>query len=119
MTESSDAQGIDAYGETGGGVAIGKSPGAWLRVRFFLPGEDDYRPIKFPPPGPYWCTGYSMRDGGDAPVIVAYVKTENQIIEFWPEAADIDIHERDTEIVFTTRFAKPAWWQEIEEGRKP
>jgi hypothetical protein len=28
-----------------------------IRARFHA-NEDDWRAVKFPPPGPYWCTGY-------------------------------------------------------------
>lgn len=78
----------------------------WLRHRFYQP-TDDYRPIKWPPPGPYWCSG--IRDSDDASVIVAYTKTPEQVTEFWPEAEDIDTQERD-ELTFTDRFARPDWW---------
>jgi hypothetical protein len=35
--------------------------GPWIRYRFHA-NADDYRPVKFPPPGPYWCSGY-LGDG--------------------------------------------------------
>ena len=76
-----------------------------IRVRFFTKSED-YRPIKFPPPGPYWCTGGPI----DAHTIVAYFENEAQIKEFWPEAFDIDIHRENCEPTFTGRFPKPDWW---------
>jgi len=77
----------------------------WLRCRFNA-NLEDYRPIKFPPPGPFWCSG----EGEDYSVIVAYLKTEEQIEEFWPEATNISIQERE-EINFTDRFPKPDWWK--------
>lgn len=77
-----------------------------LRARFHA-NEDDWRPIKFPPPGPAWCTGY----GPGFSVVVAYVENEAQIKEFWPEASSIDAEPRD-EIIFTDRFARPDWWPE-------
>jgi len=43
-----------------------------LRVRFHTD-EEDYRPLKFPPPGPYWCTG----EGDGYWTIVAYVERED------------------------------------------
>lgn len=76
----------------------------WLRARFRA-NEEDWRPVTFPPPGPSWCTGY----GDGYSTVVAYVKTTEQITEFWPEAEDIDITECD-EITFTDRFPKPEWW---------
>jgi len=79
----------------------------WIRCRFQASPED-YRPVKFPPPGPFWCTGYGIGYS----IIVAYVKDEKQITEYWPEADDIDVHEENTEIVFTSRFPKPEWWSD-------
>ena len=78
-----------------------------LRVRFYA-NYPDWRPVKFPPPGPCWCSGFVM--DGSASIIVAYVETEEQITEFWPEAHDIDIFERDVDVTFTDRFDKPDWW---------
>lgn len=86
-------------------------------ARFMVDGED-YRPIRWPPPGPYWCTGHEVRgrmvDGELCdiklkPIIVAYVDNDQQILEFWPGAENIEAEWRD-EIVFTDRFAKPEWW---------
>lgn len=78
----------------------------WIRARFKA-NADDYRPVAFPPPGPYWCTGF----GDNHSIVVAYVKSEEQIAEFWPEAEDIDVHEENTELVFTDRFPRPEWWK--------
>ena len=76
-----------------------------LRVRFHA-NLDDWRPIRFPPPGPYWCSG----EGFDYAIIVAYLETESQITEFWPEATEIDIMDEDAPVTFTDRFSKPDWW---------
>lgn len=78
----------------------------WLRCRFHA-NADDYRPMSFPPPGPYWCSGY----GDDYSVIVAYVKSEDQITEYWPEANNIDVEECES-ITFSDRFPKPSWFNE-------
>lgn len=77
----------------------------WLRHRFEA-NEDDYRPIKFPPPGPYWCTGY----GDGHSIVVACLPPEVSVTEYWPEAANVDTQEV-AEISFTDRFPKPDWWQ--------
>lgn len=79
-----------------------------IRARFKA-NSDDYRPIKWPPPGPYWCTGYA----GDESyaIVVAYAKDETQVLEYWPEAADIDTQEASA-FVFTDRFPRPDWWPE-------
>lgn len=78
----------------------------WLRCRFHA-NEDDFRPVLWPPPGPYWCSGY----GDGYSIIVAYVKTIDQIKEYWPEATNIDSSEED-EIVYSDRFQKPKWYNE-------
>ena len=75
-----------------------------LRARFHA-NEDDWRPVKWPPVGPCWCTG----SGEDYSIVVAYVETESQIKEFWPEADNIETEPRD-EITFTDRFPCPDYW---------
>lgn len=77
----------------------------WLRARFKA-NLDDPRPIKFPPPGPWWGTGFNDQNY----TVVAYVKHKNQIKKFWPEAEEIEV-ERVPEIVFSERFPKPDWWK--------
>lgn len=79
-----------------------------IRARFKA-NPDDWRPVFWPPPGPCWCTGYAG-DESHA-IVVAYAKDEDQIREFWPEAADIETTE-EREIVFTSRFARPSYWPE-------
>jgi hypothetical protein len=81
----------------------------WLRVRFYTTAHD-YRPVNWPPIGPYWCTGYAS---DEEYVLVAYVKNEEQVYEFWPEATNLDV-EGVSEISFTGRFPKPEWWKEEE-----
>ncbi len=80
----------------------------WLRVRFYVNDEacgGDYRPIKWPPVGPYWCSGETDTDF----ILIAYVRREQEIFEFWPEATKLSCQERDV-ITFTDRFPKPEWW---------
>lgn len=77
----------------------------WVRARFKA-NLNDYRPVKFPPPGPYWCTGYSALHS----IVVAYVKEVGEIQEFWPEAKDIDTEEVDA-IEYTDRFPRPSWYK--------
>ena len=81
-----------------------------LRIRFYISRDqcdDDYRPIKWPPAHPYWCTGESEFDF----ILVAYADAEDQLLEFWPEARDLDIEEVD-DYVFTDRFPRPEWFHE-------
>ena len=79
----------------------------WIRHRFEQPTED-YRPIVFPPPGPYWCTG----EAGDGSyfIIVAYLPRFTKVTQYWPEARNIDSEERD-KITYTDRFEKPDWFK--------
>lgn len=79
----------------------------WFRVRFFT-SKEDYRPVKFPPPGPYWCTGY----GAYGAVIIAYIKQEEEILEYWPEATYISSNWEKVEVIFCDRFQRPVWWKE-------
>jgi hypothetical protein len=79
----------------------------WLWARFKTP-SDDFRPVKWKPPGPFWHTGYNSVDDS---VIVAYVKDREQIKEYWPDAYEIDCEQRD-EIRYSSRFQKPDWFQE-------
>lgn len=76
----------------------------FVRYRFHA-NEDDYRPVTFPPPGPYWCTGY----GEGHSIVVAYLPDGVPVTDYWPEATKIDAHARG-EPVFTDRFPKPDWW---------
>lgn len=82
----------------------------WFRCRFEVSLEHP-RPVEFPPPGPYWVTGY----GDGHSTVVAYVREREQIREHWPEAENISQQRRE-EIVFTERFSEPEWWnsQELE-----
>lgn len=79
-----------------------------LRARFQADGAD-WRPVKFPPPGPAWCTGYAADESYS--VVVAYVENEGQVREFWLEASNVDVQDADS-IIFTDRFERPDWWPE-------
>ena len=77
----------------------------WLRTRFHA-NEEDSRPVKFPPPGPFWETS----TGAGYATVVAYVRLLSEVTEYWPEATSIECEQRD-EIVFTERFPRPDWWR--------
>jgi hypothetical protein len=82
----------------------------WDRVRFHA-NEDDWRPVIWPPIGPYWCSG----SGDNYAVIVAYFptgSTDEDIKKYWPEASNIDRMQENVDISFSDRFAKPDWWKE-------
>lgn len=81
-----------------------------IRARFYIKKSDcgnDYRPVKWPIKYPYWCSGES----DDSFILVAYAEDEDNIKELWPEAYDINVLEKDTEVKFTSRFPKPGWYE--------
>jgi len=87
----------------------------WIRARFNA-NYDDSRPVKWPPPGPFWESGFAADESYS--VVVAYVKEESQIAEFWPEANKITTEE-NVALVFTDRFPEPDWWSALKSpGRK-
>jgi hypothetical protein len=79
----------------------------WIRARFKANFEDS-RPVIFPPPAPYWETGFNE----DYATVVAYFPKDEfrRLKEFWPEAKDIETTE-ENEIIYTSRFQKPDWWK--------
>lgn len=77
-----------------------------LRARFKV-FHEDYRPVNWPIKHPYWCTG----SGDDYWIVVAYADDEDEILNNWPEASDIDSEEA-SEYVFNARFNKPDWFKE-------
>ncbi len=87
------------------------------RYRFTQPTKD-YRPVTWPLPAgrAYWCSGYrgATLDGyrDEAAIIVAYLADEAELLKFWPEAEDIDMHREDCEVTFTGRFPRPEWYEE-------
>lgn len=82
----------------------------WLRIRFKVPG-DDYRPVVWPMPGPYWCSGYAG-DGSYA-VLVAFVRKRSEVKKFWPDAFEIEESgQQNGPITFSDRFPKPDYWDE-------
>ena len=78
-----------------------------IRCRFRTDSED-YRPINWPIKHPYWMTGQGENDF----IIVAYADNEDEIMQNWPEATDLDSKEVDG-YVFTSRFAQPDWHKEL------
>lgn len=71
----------------------------------FKTDPSDYRPVAFPPPGPYWFTGGNV----DHSIVIAYLPKGESLLKWWPDA--VDVESEDTEvIVFTSRFACPDWW---------
>lgn len=81
-----------------------------LRFRFRIPIEPvhDYRPISFPPEGPYWCSG----EDDTHYTLIAFSPSQEVLTgpERWPDAEDID-DEGEQPITFTERFPCPQWWE--------
>lgn len=78
----------------------------WLRVRFHA-NYPDFRPMLWPPPGPFWRSGIAGDDSFS--IVVAYVRQEEQIKEFWPESENVEVLSESSEINYTERFPKPDW----------
>jgi len=73
----------------------------------FLTSDPDPRPVKWPVKHPYWFTGES--DGYT--VVVAYVDSMEQLLEFWPEAERVELGDSVETYLFTSRFQKPEWFE--------
>lgn len=78
----------------------------WRRYRFHA-NEDDPRPVKFPPPGPWWCSG----SGDGYSIVICYLPPKVKLTTYWPEAKKVDYTE-ETELSFSDRFPKPVWWKD-------
>ena len=76
----------------------------WMRTRFRALLADP-RPVMVPTPGPWWCSG----EGEDYAIVVAYLRPDNEVTEWWPEASEITVQELPA-IVFADRFPRPDWW---------
>ena len=77
----------------------------WRRYRFYANLEDS-RPVKFPPPGPWWETGWNDVYA----TVVAYLPSGVKLTDYWPEADGVEWTE-ESKIYFTDRFARPDWWK--------
>lgn len=80
----------------------------WNRLRFKTKSVDDWRPVKWPMPGPYWCSGYAGDDS--YAIIIAYMPKGKSVKKYWPDAYEIDSTEEDV-ITYSDRFPKPDWWK--------
>lgn len=78
----------------------------WIRYRFEVPHEDP-RPVKFPPPGPYWISGES---GNGNSVLIAYLPKDVDLKEWWPDSKHV-MYTRKQDITYTDRFQKPDWYE--------
>jgi hypothetical protein len=80
------------------------------RIRFYTNIEacgDDYRPVLWPIPHPYWCSGETENEF----VLVAYVESMEQLLAQWPEATNAEVLESDlSHYTFGDRFQQPSWF---------
>lgn len=74
------------------------------RYRFYTD-ADDWRPVTWPPAGPFWCTG----QGDGFSVVVAFAPDMPTLLAQWPEAKEITVQE-NMPVEFSGRFPKPKWW---------
>lgn len=91
--------------EEGSGVVV-RTEKYW-RVRFYSD-SDDFRPVKFPPTGPYWCSGY---DSNNRAILIAYLRKKSDLKKYWPEA-EIDEWYGKITLDFSERFPPPKWWSQ-------
>lgn len=77
----------------------------WRRYRFKTKSIKDYRPLIFNPKYPWWCSG----EGDDYAVIIAYLPKEENLLNYWDDAYEVDFSE-EKEIVFTDRFPQPEYF---------
>lgn len=85
----------------------------WKRYRFYTK-EEDYRPIKFNPSFPWWCSGFAGDESYS--VIIAFLPAKEVLTDYWPDAYEID--EQDVEDVsFSDRFPKPDYYVPLEAAR--
>ena len=85
----------------------GKEIKMWKRYRFKTKAVDDYRPLKFNPKYPWWCTGH----GDNHVTIVAYLPIAEDLLVYWDDAYSVS-STVETELVFTDRFPKPKYFEE-------
>lgn len=80
----------------------------YWRVRFFSTAEDP-RPIAFPPPGPYWISGYTSEE--NTAILIAFLPKKSDLTKYWPEA-EVDEWYGKMPIIFTDRFPRPDYWKD-------
>lgn len=81
----------------------------WRRYRFYTRSVGDYRPLIFNPRYPWWCS--ATAGDGESVSIVAYLPTDEPLERYWDDAFDVEHTDEDT-ITFSSRFPKPASYQE-------
>jgi hypothetical protein len=73
----------------------------------FKTSPEDFHPVTFNHPHPFWRVGF-MHDGSS--VIIAYADDREQILDFWPDADEIDAEQAQS-YCFNKRFPRPTWFK--------
>lgn len=78
----------------------------YKKYRFKTKSLEDYRPLKDMKEiqCPWWCSG----EGTDYAIIICYLPSGINLLDYWDDAYDIEIEDKD-EIIYTDRFKKPNW----------
>lgn len=84
----------------------------WRRYRFCTYAVEDSRPLIFNPCYPWWCSGYGGEGNSSYATIVAYLPKDENLKTYWDDAFSITYTDEE-EIVFTDRFPKPDYFQEM------
>lgn len=76
----------------------------------FYTKEADFRPlIDMKSIGmPWWCTGEYESHDGIHHRIVCYLPKEENLLNYWPDAHEIEVQARDR-IAYGGRYPKPEW----------
>ena len=80
----------------------------WRRYRFETKSVEDYRPLKFNPCYPWWCSGY----GDNTATIIAWLPDNEDLYQYWDDADNVDYQEHN-EIKFSDRFPKPEYFKDL------
>ncbi len=82
----------------------------WRRYRFYTRSVDDYRPLRFNPAYPWWCS--ATAGDGQSVAIVAYLPVNEPLKRYWDDAYEVTCTDEET-ITFSGRFPKPEWYREL------
>ena len=82
----------------------------YIRYRFKTKAIEDYRPLLDMKSiqCPWWCSG----EGSDYATIICYFPVGIDLFKYWNDAYDIEKEEKE-EIVYTVRFLKPDYIDEV------
>jgi hypothetical protein len=90
-------------------MLVDNNEAAWFRVRF-LTSSQDWRPVTWPPPGPYWYLGTTENH---RTCLISYTRSMRELYEAWPEAENV-VYSPESKIIFTHQYPEPIWWPLVE-----